>query len=76
MPGNLSDIDKYIIDRLDRIDRRIEKYFKDQEEKITKLRIRFAMATVIISLATTMVSDRLKANRQPALPVERAQQKR
>ena len=76
MPGNLSDINKYLIDKLDRIDAKIEEYFRVQEEKITNLRIRFAIATVIISLATTVVSDRLKANLQPALPMERAQTKR
>lgn len=76
MPGNLSDINKYLIDKLDRIDAKIEEYFRVQEEKITNLRIRFAIATVIISLATTVVSDRLKANLHPALPVERAQTKR
>lgn len=76
MPGTLSDIDKYLIEKLDNIDAKIESYFRVQEDKITNLRIRFAIATVIISLATTVVSDRLKSNLQPALPAERAQTKR
>ena len=76
MPGNLSDIDKYLIERLDRIDAKLESYFKAQEEKITKVRIRLALTTVIIALATTVVSDKLRANMHPALPVERTNLKR
>ena len=77
MPGNITDIDKYLIDRMDRIESKIDAYFTVQEEKITKLRCQFSAAFVILSLATTLISSRLvTAKVQPALPVERAQTKR
>lgn len=80
MEGNFTDMDKYLISRLDSIDAKIEKYFKVQEEKITKLRVRMAgfsvIISLIISLSTTVVTARIKNDEIKVLKHQISQQVR
>jgi hypothetical protein len=76
MPGNLTDVEKFLIDKMVRIEQKLDSYHEKQEEKITNLRVKVAQMVVIMALVSTGISVTISEYLQPAIPVERSQTKR